>query len=86
MILEKRHLTSRGENRWISLHCKYDIDTHEFSSEDLAIYLIADEETDRVKHFVDNWGFEKEETFPRGLQHVLGNYNMTIKALDGFIA
>ena len=87
MILEHQHKTSRGETRWISLHCKYNFDEEreKFYNEDIDVYLIADEETDNVRSFVNDWGFEKEKAFPQGVQHILGNYEMSIMALDGFI-
>jgi hypothetical protein len=56
-----------------------------FYDKDVDIYLDTDEVTDNVRDFISKWDFKKEMTLPSGLQHILGNFNMTIKAIDGFI-
>jgi hypothetical protein len=87
MILEDEHKTIRGESRQISLHCKYDFDKErqKFYDEDIDIYLYVDEVNENVENFISKWGFDKTEAPAVDLKHILGNYNMSIKAIDGFI-
>ncbi len=88
MILERYHRTIRGEIRMISLHAKYDFDKERelYYIEDFFMYLNVDEETKDVKEFVNRYGFSQTDDFPKEeLKHLLGNYGVTVKAIDGFI-
>lgn len=88
MVLEKYHRGDKGESRQISLHCKYDFhnDREKYYNEEFDIYLKAYNVTDNVIEFVNRYGFEQTNEFPNGLKHLLGNYGMTIRAIDGFVA
>jgi hypothetical protein len=81
---ESKHMTPRGENKEISLHCKYNIkdELDKFNSEDIDIYLKVDEETENVKQFVLKYGFGRVDALPKDVKHILGFDYPTIIALD----
>ncbi|MCX6157434.1 MAG: hypothetical protein NTY74_05610 [Ignavibacteriae bacterium] len=84
-LIEINHKTARGETRNISLHCKYDftpVDLDKFYNEEIDIYLKIDEETDKVKKFINDYGFKKVDKLPKEANIICGNENPVCMRLN----
>ena len=63
----------------ISLHCRYEIG--DIWERTITFYLVSNDTAD-VSQFIEKWKFEKVDTLPSSLTHILGNYEAKVKEID----